>query len=63
MVLSDDGDSTPQRANLNDSLTPDELTLEVAEAAFRHTARGTTLGVDPETGREIVAKDGRTGRT
>jgi len=33
-VTGDDGEPTPQRANLSDSLTPDELTLEVAEELF-----------------------------
>ena len=40
MVAGDDGEPTPQRANLNDSLTPDELTLELAEEALRHAAGG-----------------------
>ncbi|MGO9381845.1 MAG: type I DNA topoisomerase [Mycobacterium sp.] len=60
-VTNDDGEPTPQRANLNDSLTPDELTLEVAEELFATPQEGRVLGVDPETGREIVAKDGRYG--
>ncbi|OBF06145.1 DNA topoisomerase I [Mycobacterium sp. ACS4054] len=55
------GELKPQRANLNDSLTPDELTLEVAEQLFATPQEGRTLGVDPETGHEIVAKDGRYG--
>ncbi|WP_156686370.1 type I DNA topoisomerase [Mycobacterium sp. Marseille-P9652] len=61
MVAGDDGALTPQRANLNDSLTPDELTLEVAEELFATPQEGRVLGVDPETGHEIVAKDGRYG--
>lgn len=61
MVTGDDGEPKPQRANLNDSLTPDELTLEVAEQLFATPQEGRTLGVDPETGHEIVAKDGRYG--
>ena len=61
MVLGDDGELKPQRANLNDTLTPDELTLDVAEQLFATPQEGRTLGVDPETGREIVAKDGRYG--
>jgi DNA topoisomerase-1 len=61
MVVGDDGEPTPQRANLQDSLTPDELTLEVAEELFSTPQEGRTLGVDPETGHEIVAKDGRYG--
>ncbi|UMB70143.1 type I DNA topoisomerase [Mycobacterium paraterrae] len=61
MVVGDDGELTPQRANLHDSLTPDELTLEVAEELFATPQEGRSLGVDPETGHEIVAKDGRYG--
>jgi len=61
MVAGDSGEPTPQRANLNDSLTPDELTLAVAEELFATPQEGRTLGVDPETGHEIVAKDGRYG--
>jgi DNA topoisomerase I len=61
MVVGDDGEPTPQRANLPDSLTPDELTLDVAEELFSTPQEGRTLGVDPETGHEIVAKDGRYG--
>jgi len=60
-VTGDDGEPTPQRANLNDSLTPDELTLEVAEELFATPQEGRALGVDPHTGHEIVAKDGRYG--
>jgi DNA topoisomerase-1 len=61
MVAGDDGEPKPQRANLNDSLTPDELTLKVAEELFATPQEGRVLGVDPETGHEIVAKDGRYG--
>ncbi|QLL07130.1 type I DNA topoisomerase [Mycobacterium vicinigordonae] len=60
-VIGEDGEPAPQRANLNDSLTPDELTLEVAEELFATPQEGRVLGVDPETGHEIVAKDGRYG--
>ena len=60
-VIGDDGEPTPQRANLNDSLTPDELTLEVAEQLFATPQEGRVLGVDPQTGHDIVAKDGRYG--
>ncbi len=60
-VLNDEGETTPQRANLNTALTPDELTLEVAEELFATPQEGRVLGVDPETGHEILAKDGRYG--
>ncbi|MCG7594450.1 type I DNA topoisomerase [Mycobacterium sp. PSTR-4-N] len=55
------GELKPQRANLNDDLTPDELTLELAEKLFATPQEGRSLGIDPETGHEIVAKDGRYG--
>jgi DNA topoisomerase I len=61
MVASDDGESTPQRANLSDAITPDELTLELAEKLFATPQEGRSLGIDPETGHEIFAKDGRFG--
>jgi len=61
MIVGDDGELTPQRANLSDDLTPDELTLELAEKAFATPQEGRSLGVDPESGHEIVAKDGRYG--
>ncbi|AQA02682.1 DNA topoisomerase I [Mycobacterium sp. MS1601] len=55
------GELKPQRANLNDELTPDELTLELAEKLFSTPQEGRSLGIDPESGHEIVAKDGRYG--
>ncbi|GAA2056895.1 type I DNA topoisomerase [Williamsia deligens] len=50
-----------QRANLPDDMTPDELTLEVAEKLFSTPQEGRSLGNDPVTGHEIVAKEGRFG--
>ncbi|HEX7322393.1 MAG TPA: type I DNA topoisomerase [Mycobacterium sp.] len=61
MVTGDDGEPTPQRANLDDSIPPDELTMELAEERFATPQQGRVLGVDPETGHEIVARDGRYG--
>ncbi|MDT5209137.1 MAG: topoisomerase, partial [Mycobacterium sp.] len=64
MVADPDGEAgelKPQRANLNDSLTPDELTLELAEKLFSTPQEGRSLGVDPVTGHEILARDGRYG--
>nr|WP_234786578.1 type I DNA topoisomerase [Mycolicibacter sinensis] len=61
MVAGDDGEPTPQRANLDDSLPPDELTLAMAEERFATPQEGRLLGIDPDTGHEIVAKDGRYG--
>ena len=54
-----DGES--QRANLPDDLPPDELTPELAEQLFSVPVDGRTLGTDPVTGHEIVAKEGRYG--
>ncbi|WP_019809849.1 type I DNA topoisomerase [Saccharomonospora halophila] len=56
-----DGEGGSQRANLPDDLPPDELTVEVAEKLFATPQEGRTLGTDPETGHEIVAKEGRFG--
>ena len=64
MVAGDDGEPgelKPQRANLKDELTPDELTLELAEKLSPHRKRAVRWAIDPETGHEIVAKDGRYG--
>ncbi|MGH3638302.1 MAG: type I DNA topoisomerase [Mycobacterium sp.] len=55
------GELKPQRANLKDELTPDELTLELAEKLFSTPQEGRSLGIDPVSGHEIVAKDGRYG--
>ena len=50
-----------QRANLPDDLPPDELTAEIAEKLFATPVEGRSLGTDPATGHEIVAKEGRYG--
>jgi DNA topoisomerase-1 len=54
-------DEAPQRANLPDDLAPDELTLEIAEKLFATPQEGRSLGTDPVSGREVVAKEGRFG--
>ncbi|WP_372495593.1 type I DNA topoisomerase [Saccharopolyspora soli] len=54
-------DSSSQRANLPDDLPPDELTVEIAEKLFATPMEGRSLGTDPESGNEIVAKEGRFG--
>ncbi|WP_373283844.1 type I DNA topoisomerase [Nocardia exalbida] len=56
-----EGNPVSQRANLPDDLPPDELTPEVAEKLFSTPQEGRSLGVDPESGHEIVAKEGRFG--
>ena len=60
-VIGEDGEPTPQRANLSDEITPDELSLELAETLFATPQEGRVLGVDPESGHEIIARDGRYG--
>ncbi|WP_324615212.1 type I DNA topoisomerase [Nesterenkonia sedimenti] len=58
----ENGELKLQRANIPDGLAPDELTRQKAEELFEQAAHsGKVLGTDPETGREIVAKDGRYG--
>ncbi|WP_068166311.1 type I DNA topoisomerase [Rhodococcus phenolicus] len=56
-----DGERISQRANLPDDLPPDELTLEYAEKLFSTPQEGRSLGTDPVTGNEIVAREGRFG--
>ncbi|WP_030561185.1 type I DNA topoisomerase [Streptomyces aureocirculatus] len=50
-----------QRADIPDDLAPDELTVEYAEELLAKPSGDFALGTDPETGREIIAKDGRYG--
>jgi DNA topoisomerase-1 len=54
-------DGEQQRANLPDDLPPDELTPEIAEKLFATPVEGRSLGTDPVTGHQIVAKEGRYG--
>ncbi|MGW4111616.1 type I DNA topoisomerase [Actinosynnema sp. NPDC004786] len=60
-VEGPDGAVTAQRANLPDDLPPDELNREIAEKLFATPQEGRSLGTDPVTGHEIVAKEGRFG--
>lgn len=60
--LERDIDGEPQRANIPDGTTPDELNPEMAEEFFANAASdGRELGVYPENGQMIVVKDGRFG--
>ncbi|MBV7282439.1 type I DNA topoisomerase [Corynebacterium sp. TAE3-ERU30] len=56
-----DGSPEYQRANLPDSTTPDEITLEAAEKLFATPQGGRELGRNPQNGRMVVAKEGRYG--
>ncbi|MGQ0481579.1 MAG: type I DNA topoisomerase [Pseudonocardia sp.] len=60
-MVTDNGSEKSQRANLSDELPPDELTREIAEQLFSVPQEGRSLGTDPVTGNEIVAKEGRFG--
>lgn len=58
----DDGNPTGKRANVPDDLPPDELTLEKATELFANPAgEEIQLGRHPESGLEVVAKNGRYG--
>ncbi|MEU5534522.1 type I DNA topoisomerase [Streptomyces sp. NPDC020362] len=50
-----------QRADIPDDLAPDELTVELAEELLAKPSGDFELGTDPQSGRTIVAKDGRYG--
>ncbi len=50
-----------QRVNVPDDIAPDELTPERAAELLDRPSSDVTLGTDPETGHEIVAKNGRFG--
>jgi DNA topoisomerase I len=50
-----------ERANVPDDLVPDELTVEKAEELLAQPSQDRELGVNPETGRPVVAKNGRYG--
>ncbi|HJG43005.1 type I DNA topoisomerase [Corynebacterium phoceense] len=56
-----DGTIEYQRANLSETVTPDELTEEFAEKLFATPQGGRELGTNPANGRMIVAKEGRFG--
>jgi DNA topoisomerase-1 len=58
----DDGTPAAKKANVPDDLPPDELTLEKAKELLANPAgEEIPLGTHPETGLEIVAKNGRYG--
>jgi DNA topoisomerase I len=58
----DEGNPVGKRANVPEDLPPDELTLEKAKELFENPAgEEIELGVHPETGLSVVAKNGRYG--
>ncbi|MDQ0992217.1 type I DNA topoisomerase [Streptomyces sp. V3I7] len=50
-----------QRSDIPEDLAPDELSVELAEELLAKPSGERPLGNDPETGRPVVAKDGRYG--
>jgi DNA topoisomerase-1 len=59
---TEDGDGAAVRANVPDDLPPDELTLTKARELLANPAgEEKQLGVHPETGLPVVAKNGRYG--
>jgi DNA topoisomerase-1 len=50
-----------QRVNVPPDVVPDELTVEKAEELLAQPSDERQLGRDPQTGREIVARNGRYG--
>jgi DNA topoisomerase-1 len=50
-----------ERASVPEDLAPDELTADKAAELLARPSGDRTLGVDPETGHEIAARDGRYG--
>jgi DNA topoisomerase-1 len=50
-----------ERAGVPDDMAPDELTREKAEELLAKPSGDRSLGLDPVTGRQIVARDGRYG--
>ncbi|MEU0674408.1 type I DNA topoisomerase [Streptomyces sp. NPDC006172] len=50
-----------QRADVPEDLAPDELSVELAEELLAKPSGDFELGADPQTGHQIIAKDGRYG--
>ena len=55
-------DAEGRRANVDEELPPDELTIELArELLSKPMGEERELGIDPETGNTVVARNGRFG--
>jgi DNA topoisomerase I len=50
-----------ERASVPDDIVPDELTVARAEELLAQPSQDRSLGVNPETGREVTARNGRYG--
>jgi DNA topoisomerase-1 len=60
-VTRDLEDGTQQRHNVPEDLPPDELTVAYAEELFQQPVADRSLGTDPATGYEVMARSGRYG--
>ncbi len=61
-VPTQNEEETPRRINVPDDLAPDELTAQKAQELIDAPVGGDrVLGQNPDTGRDIVVKDGRFG--
>ncbi|MFT4187040.1 MAG: type I DNA topoisomerase [Aeromicrobium sp.] len=62
LVDGKDGEKVPTRANIPEDLPPDELTLEKAQELLKNPAgQEQLLGQHPETGLDVIARNGRFG--
>jgi DNA topoisomerase-1 len=62
LLPGEGGEVVPTRANIPEDLPPDELTLDKAKELLANPAgQDKMLGTHPETGLELVAKNGRFG--
>jgi DNA topoisomerase-1 len=62
LEVAEEGSETPRRVNLPQELAPDELTPAKAQELIDAPVVGDrVLGLNPETGKQVVAKDGRFG--
>ncbi len=60
--MLEDAQTAPRRASLPDDIAPADLTVERARELLEMSADdGRSLGVDPDSGHEIIAKAGRFG--
>ena len=62
LEVGEEGSDTPRRVNLPQDLAPDELTPAKAQELVDAPVIGDrVLGLNPATGKQVVAKDGRFG--
>ncbi len=62
LEVAGDTPETPRRVNLPQDLAPDELTPKKAQELVDAPVIGDrVLGINPENGKEVIAKDGRFG--